>query len=132
MLIKVISFYPERVKKHQANWKQYGELEVIKTTEDLVTSHHEVSWRARKEQWDETVIVMQDDVVIDKAFPEHVGRVTAYARKSDSHVCPLIFTATPAGWHKIEFLFRTRLGTDGICPRFRPDHVYADVAHHEE
>lgn len=94
MLI-VISNRPERIERHGHLW---GDFEVFTSPADNVReAHYDMAVHAVAEGWDETVRVIQDDVVVSD-WPRHRFDITSYYPGTPGHTCPRAFTATPRGW----------------------------------
>lgn len=119
MLI-VISNRPERV---EANGHLWGEFTVYTSpAETIREAHRDLALHAVAEGWDESVKVIQDDVMFDLPWPAHVGDVTSYhARANPIHTCPRAFSATEAGWERLSRVW-DRPGK--TCRLWRPDFWY--------
>lgn len=111
------------------SWPGGPAREAFKVKADgYVRGHHRLALAAVAEGWDESVVVVQDDVALH-ARPEHSGTICAYAARTASHVCPWAFTATLAGWAALETAWRPPDGLAPwqggyVCHAWRPDVVW--------
>lgn len=126
--IKVLSVDPERVQRHLPNWTEYGPVEVIPGVPgDIGLAHQRLARWALGEQWDESVVCLQDDVVILGQLPQPLGIVTAYgSRKFPSHVCPHAFSATAEGWGLL-YQWWSKGSPMGVCSLWKPDVEFTGI-----
>lgn len=108
-------------------WKEYDRV-FNPGPVGLLPAHLALAECAVSEQWDESVLVVQDDI---KTFliGEHHGDITSYwpsftgqwgwMRYRD-HVCPKAFTATAAGWAR---LVESWSKAGQTCELWKPDYV---------
>lgn len=72
------------------------------TSDGRREGHHQLAVHAVAAGWDESMIVVQDDVTLPERLPAHRGDITSYHRRSHTgHVCPRAFSATPTGWRRL-------------------------------
>lgn len=102
------------VVNHDPDRPVRDDAETWHTTTRIGRTYAAVALTALKEHWDETVVVMQDDVVCG-SLPEAEG-FTIYGYEQDGHVCPRAFAAPPEIW---ELLYEAwRRYPRSLCPSF--------------
>lgn len=94
-----------------------------------MAGHLRLARYAIAEGWDESVVVVQDDVALH-GLPIHSGTICAYGgRRANGHVCPWAFSATPRGWVRLAAGWQPVPGLDpfkgGVtCHSWKPDVVW--------
>ena len=121
MLIVVLSADRGRVERWSHLWGDHVVFPVEPSTP--AEGHARLAKHAVAEGWDESVLVHQDDVVVEGVVAGlHHGTVTSYVPYDDyGHVCPKAFTATGEGWGRLAFRWGRSVGS--ACLRFHPDHT---------
>lgn len=131
--IKVLSISEKRVASYQANWWEHGDVEIIEGCEGLTLSYYRLVATALDREWDENVVMLQDDVWIEQSFPAHHGNLTLYGTRQNSlHVCPHAFSATRSGWLTLFNSLRRWDLFSSVCRIFHPDYEYQGVVTHIE
>jgi hypothetical protein len=129
MSLVVVSVYPERVKENREFWDDFTvwtptQTEDYNKQESIRLAYQELATQARNDGWDESVMVIQDDIRLT-GEAEHQGDITSYVPPTEGtrtfHCCPRAFTATHAGWGR---LIMSWSSFSQVCRSWRPDHFY--------
>lgn len=104
----------KRAKALPSSW------EVIKVDTPILKTYQRLAKRAMKEGWDQSVIVVQDDVRFlhnpPKLYPEEELIVYGQTTRPD-HICPRAFAASLFGWDLLRMAWDNP-GSDSLCPTF--------------
>ena len=97
MRIIAINHDPARLETLPPSW------EVLTVTTPIVRTYRDLSRRALREEWDTSVVVVQDDVRFDQGQPKRYPDETlvVYGQTTGVHVCPRAFAASPSGWDQL-------------------------------
>lgn len=83
-------------------------------------TYHGLAIHALAEGWDQSTIVVQDDIRFTSPPAVHDAELVVYGGYTGYHICPRAFAASPAVWFRLSAVF-------GLHPR-RLCHTFSEEA----